>query len=108
MDGQQRINAVLDFYAGRYALKGLERWTELNGVRHDDLPDVLKRGLDRRRLSATVVVVDSSKPRPAHGPLQRWLEILSNTCILRPPEDLPDTLRAKYQPNADDNFGYGV
>jgi hypothetical protein len=65
MDGQQRINAVLDFYSGRYALKGLEKWVELNGLKHADLPEVLKRGLDRRRLSATVVVVDSSKPRPA-------------------------------------------
>lgn len=64
MDGQQRLNAVLDFYANRYALKGLEKWIELNGLKHRDLPEVLKRGLDRRRLSATVVVVDSSKPRP--------------------------------------------
>jgi len=61
MDGQQRISAVVDFYEGRYPLKGLEKWAELNGLRYTDLPDVLKRGLDRRRLSATVVVVDSAK-----------------------------------------------
>lgn len=64
MDGQQRINAVEDFYAGKYALKGLEKWKELNGFKHSDLPEVLRRGLDRRRLSATVVVLDSTKPRP--------------------------------------------
>ena len=67
MDGQQRINAVEDFYAGKYALKGLEKWKELNGFKHSDLPEVLRRGLDRRRLSATVVVLDSTKPRPTPG-----------------------------------------
>ena len=63
MDGQQRIAAVQDFYSNTYALSGLEKWPELNGLRHKDLPDVLKRGLDRRRLSATFVVLDSSKSK---------------------------------------------
>jgi hypothetical protein len=36
-----------------------------------------------------------------HGPLQRLLEVLSNTRILRPPENLPDTLPTKYQPDRD-------
>ncbi len=64
MDGQQRINAVVDFYAGAYALKGLEKWPEINGLKFGDLPEILQRGLDRRRLSATVVVADTAKPRP--------------------------------------------
>src|SRR5580658_1765130 len=34
MDGQQRINAVTEFYADNYALAGLEEWTELNGITH--------------------------------------------------------------------------
>jgi len=61
MDGQQRINAVVEFYSNKYALKRLENWTELNGFKYEDLPEVLQRGLDRRRLSATVVVLDSAK-----------------------------------------------
>jgi hypothetical protein len=61
MDGQQRLTSIVDFYDNAFALKALERWHELNGLRYRDLPDTLKRGLDRRRLSATVLLVDSSR-----------------------------------------------
>jgi len=61
MDGQQRLNAVVDFYENGFALKGLERWPELNGLRLRELPELLKRGLDRRRISATVILAESSK-----------------------------------------------
>lgn len=64
MDGQQRLNAIVDFYENGFALKGLEKWDELNGLRYRDLPDLLKRGLDRRRLSATVLLVDTTGDDP--------------------------------------------
>lgn len=59
MDGQQRLNAIVGFYENKYALKGLEKWNELNGKHYKDLPDTFKRGLDRRRLSATVLLVEA-------------------------------------------------
>jgi len=59
MDGQQRLNAVVDFYENGYQLKGLDRWAEINGLRYRDLPETLKRGLSRRRLSATVLLIES-------------------------------------------------
>jgi hypothetical protein len=58
MDGQQRLNAVVGFYENAFALKGLEKWKEINGLRYKDLPTTLQRGLDRRRLSATVLLVE--------------------------------------------------
>src|SRR5260370_18046125 len=57
MDGQQRLNAIVDFYDNSFALKGLERWAQINGWRYSELPETLKRGLDRRRISATVLLV---------------------------------------------------
>jgi hypothetical protein len=57
MDGQQRLNAIIDFYTNRFPLRGLERWAELNGSRYGDLPETLKRGLDRRRISVSVLLV---------------------------------------------------
>jgi hypothetical protein len=60
MDGQQRLNAIVDFYENGFALKGLERWDELNGLRFRELPETLRRGFDRRRLSATVLLVDGT------------------------------------------------
>jgi hypothetical protein len=58
MDGQQRLNTVVDFYENGFGLKGLAAWHELNGKRYKDLPDTIQRGLDRRRLSATVLLVE--------------------------------------------------
>jgi hypothetical protein len=64
MDGQQRLNSIVDFYENGFALKGLEKWEELNGLRFRDLPETLKRGLDRRRLSATVLLVEGAGKVP--------------------------------------------
>lgn len=60
MDGQQRINSIADFYQNGFALSGLEKWEELNGLRYGELPETLQRGLDRRRLSATVLLVEGA------------------------------------------------
>jgi len=59
MDGQQRLSAVTDFYENLYKLKGLERWSDLNGRRYNDLPPKIKRGLDRRRISAVVLLAEN-------------------------------------------------
>ena len=58
MDGQQRLTAIVDFYGNQFALQGLEQWHELTGYRYKDLPETLQRGLNRRRLSATVLLLD--------------------------------------------------
>lgn len=64
MDGQQRLNSIVDFYENGFALTGLEKWKELNGFRFRDLPGTLQRGLDRRRLSATVLLVEGTSVEP--------------------------------------------
>jgi hypothetical protein len=64
MDGQQRLNSIVDFYENGFALKGLEKWKELNGLRYRELPETLQRGLDRRRLSATVLLVEGTRAAP--------------------------------------------
>ena len=63
MDGQQRLNSVADFYENGFALRGLEKWSELNGLRYRDLPETLQRGLDRRRISANVLLAESTKKK---------------------------------------------
>ena len=59
MDGQQRLNAVLEFYENDFKLTGLERWSDLNGYSYNLCPPRIQRGLDRRRLSATVLLAES-------------------------------------------------
>jgi hypothetical protein len=59
MDGQQRLVSLIDFYDDKLELAGLEAWPGLNGRRYRDLPPKLKRGLDRRRISAVVLLAES-------------------------------------------------
>lgn len=80
MDGQQRLNAVIEYYENGFALRGLEKWGEINGYRYRDLPDTLQRGLDRRRLSATVLLVERiSDNQPQHSEIRKLVFDRLNT-----------------------------
>jgi hypothetical protein len=59
MDGQQRLSTIVDFYDNRFRLKGLEKWPDLNGRTYADCPPVIQRGLDRRRISAVVLLAEN-------------------------------------------------
>jgi hypothetical protein len=60
MDGQQRITAIQHFYENMFALKGLEVWPELNGMRYKDLPSQIRAGIDRRSISSIVLLKESA------------------------------------------------
>ncbi len=66
MDGQQRLNTIVEFYDNRLRLSGLEEWSPLNGMKYEDFPARIRRGLDRRRLSASVVLAERGRDE-AHG-----------------------------------------
>ena len=71
MDGQQRLTTIYDFYKGRFELKGLEYWQELNGKRYQDLPEQVRRGIDRRYLSSIVLLEETAKTRDEAESLKR-------------------------------------
>lgn len=80
MDGQQRLNSIVEFYENDFPLRGLEKWNELNGFRFNDLPETLKRGLDRRRISATVLLVGSAEEeKPEQGDIRKLVFERLNT-----------------------------
>lgn len=60
MDGQQRLNTVVEFYENRLKLTGLEIWSALNGLTYAQCPPRIQSGLDRRRISATVLLAESA------------------------------------------------
>lgn len=60
MDGQQRLATIVSFYSNHFKLTGLERWSELNGRTYAELPLLLQRGLDRRRISAVILQTTST------------------------------------------------
>ena len=59
MDGQQRLSTIVEFYDNRFKLSGLEEWPELNGRTYADCPPIIQRGLDRRRISAVVLLAEN-------------------------------------------------
>lgn len=61
MDGLQRITAIKDFYEGKYALQGLDRWRELNGRTYATLPTQVRKGIDRRYISSIILLNESAK-----------------------------------------------
>ncbi|WP_428277747.1 DUF262 domain-containing protein [Candidatus Palauibacter sp.] len=67
MDGQQRLNAIREFFAGDFALRGLTVLTPLNGLRYTTCPPRIKRTLDRATISAIVLLMESESERPHEG-----------------------------------------
>jgi Protein of unknown function DUF262 len=61
MDGLQRITAISDYFQDKYALRGLEFWKELNGLKFSRLPRVIQAGLLRRNLSAIVLLAETTQ-----------------------------------------------
>ncbi|MEV6219604.1 DUF262 domain-containing protein [Nocardia sp. NPDC051833] len=67
IDGRQRLDAISAFLSNEYSLQGLEYWSELNGKRFKELPDVLKKGLLRRSLPAVVLLAETNAPSSDNG-----------------------------------------
>lgn len=61
MDGLQRMTAISQYYNDEFALEGLEEWPELNGKKYSNLPDQIKRGIDRRHLSSIILLQETAK-----------------------------------------------
>ncbi len=61
MDGLQRLTAIAEFYRDRYQLKNLGEWGELNGRSYSELPEQLRRGVDRRYLSSIILLHETAR-----------------------------------------------
>jgi hypothetical protein len=88
MDGQQRLNAIVEFYENRFALSGLEKWSVLHGRKYADCPPTIQRGLDRRRISAVVLLAESAPLGKGKDDIRRLVFQRLNTggLSLRPQE----------------------
>jgi|TARA_R100000049_G_C1949242_1_gene95884 hypothetical protein len=61
MDGLQRLTAIKQFYRNEFKLEGLEEWPELNGRKYGNLPDKIRKGIDRRYLSSIILLQETAK-----------------------------------------------
>ena len=79
MDGQQRLSSISDFYADRFKLTGLEKWSALNGRKYSELPQKIQRGLDRRRVSAVVLLAENLSQEEKKYDIRRMMFERLNT-----------------------------
>lgn len=63
MDGQQRLNAIADFFSGNFELEGLDIWKALNGRNYSALPPLIRRGLERAKISAITLMSDNTSSK---------------------------------------------
>lgn len=74
MDGLQRLTALSEFYQDKYELIGLVEWPELNGKKYSDLPEQVRRGIDRRYLSSVILLNETAGGDTGEG--QRLKELV--------------------------------
>ena len=83
MDGQQRVSAILDYFDNKFPLRRLEMLTSLNGKRFHDLPRQIRAGLERRSLSAIILLKESAPSQDAIVQLRRHVFERLNTGGIR-------------------------
>lgn len=71
MDGLQRLTTIYDFYQGKFTLENLEYWRELEGRGYNQLPEQVKKGIDRRYLSSIVLLQETAKSEEEAEHLKR-------------------------------------
>lgn len=58
IDGEQRIMAIVDFFANNFQLEGLESWVEFNGMTYRELPSRIENSLNQRCLQTTIILIN--------------------------------------------------
>lgn len=59
MDGKQRLTALYMYLTDQFALSGLKYWAELNKKKFSQLSKTVQNGIDRRYISAVVILTES-------------------------------------------------
>lgn len=60
MDGRQRLTALSEFYANKFALTRLEYWSDLEGRTYSQLPSKVRDGIDRRYISSIILLKETA------------------------------------------------
>lgn len=79
VDGRQRISTLLSFYKDGFRLTGMEIFNELDGLTYSELPEEFKERLDRRFLSAIILLKDSTNSSTRELELKQFIFERLNT-----------------------------
>lgn len=93
MDGLQRVLTIYDFYKDFFKLQGLEIWKEINDFSYSELPEQVKRGIDRRYLSSIILLQETAKdPGQADKMKQLVFERLNSGGVKLEPQETRNAL----------------
>lgn len=93
MDGRQRLEALYDFLSGALRLKGLEYWTEIEGLTYEELPKVFQMGIRRRTVGAIILLAESDGKINAENDVRMILfERLNTGGVRLNPQELRNAL----------------
>lgn len=73
MDGRQRLTALSDFYADKFALAGLEQWADLNGRTYSELPARIQDGINRRYISSIILLKETGGDEAKAAELKKMI-----------------------------------
>lgn len=79
MDGLQRISTIISFFNNEFKLDGLELWHEINGYTFSELPEELRNLINRRYLSAIIILKESNKSKQRELELKQFVFERLNT-----------------------------
>lgn len=94
MDGLQRLTAISEFYDDKFELEGLSEWAQLNKLRYSELPENIRKGIDRRYLSSIILLQETAKtPEQAQELKQLVFERINSGGIRLTPQESRNALR---------------
>jgi hypothetical protein len=79
MDGQQRLDTIRGFFNNEFPLSRLKKWGELNGRRFSQLPTKIQAGLQRRGVSAVIILTESGQTPDEAIEIRRYVFERLNT-----------------------------
>jgi hypothetical protein len=101
VDGRQRISTLLSFYKDEFSLTNMEIFNELDGLTYSKLPDEFKDRLDRRFLSAIILLKDSTNDSIRELELKQFIfERLNTGGELLEPQEIRSALHSKTKFNS--------
>jgi len=88
MDGLQRLTAISQFYKDEFALQDLVEWKDLNGLKYSQLPEQIRKGVDRRHISSIILLQETAKTESEANRLKQLVfeRINSGGVKLKPQE----------------------
>jgi len=95
MDGQQRLSTIREFFGNEFELTGLVKWSALNGRGWADLPDRIKAGLERRSLSAVILLAETGRSEEESQEIRRFaFERLNTGGVKLNPQEIRNCIYA--------------